>query len=275
MPLNTKNVNLEDVFSELIKFRQRVADLERTVGGLTTKNSELEDANRVSTTRILELEDANRVSTTRILELEDANRVSTTRILELEDANRVSTTRILELEKSDRVKSKEIERLRTENTLLRNALVDTLVSRFFSDLKTSTIDTVVDMIAGSPLNTNVVVCDVSTPVSPECYKGIGLLPKTLFVIEHMLNDPQGTTTGSSVRERPVARNPTPAPSIETGVPLVSRLVEYSGNALPDVWLESSARGPTTGSAHWLTILYDARIRSVPLTCGAAHKRFIV
>ena len=239
MSLITNNVNLEDVFRELIEFRQRVADLERAVGVLITKNSELEDANRVSTTRILELEDANRVSTTRI---------------------------------SDRVKSNEIERLRTENTLLRNALVDTLVSRCFSDLKISTIDTVVDVIAGSPLNTNVVVCDVSTRVSPECYQGIGLHPKTLFVIEHMLNDPQGTTTGSSVRERPVARNPTPAPSIETGVPLVSRLVEYSGNALPDVWLESSARWPTTGSTHWLKILDGARIRSAPLSCGAAYKR---
>ena len=112
MSLITNNVNLEDVFRELIEFRQRVADLERAVGVLITKNSELEDANRVSTTRI-----------------------------------------------SDRVKSNEIERLRTENTLLRNTLVDTLVSRCFSDLKISTIDTVVDVIAGSPLNTNVVVCD--------------------------------------------------------------------------------------------------------------------
>jgi len=259
MSLNTNNVNLEDIFRELIEFRQRIADLERAVGVLITKNSELEDANRVSTTRILELE--------------DANRVYTTRILELEDANMVSTTRMLELEQSDRVKSNEIERLRTENTHLRNALVDTLVTRCYSDLKNSTVDTIVDVISGSQLNTdtNVIVCDVSTRVSPECYEGIGLHPNTLFVIEHILNDRQGTTTVSSVKERPLDLTPAPTSGIETRVPKVPRLVGYSGNALPDAWLDSGTRGHTTRSAHWLTIMEGARIRNAPLSCGATNR----
>ncbi len=43
--------------------------------------------------------------------------------------------RVADIEQSNKVKSDEIERMRTENTLSRNALVDTLVTRCFSDLK--------------------------------------------------------------------------------------------------------------------------------------------
>lgn len=74
----------------------------------------------------------------------------------------------------------ELERLRAENTLLRNALVDTLVARCFSDLKYSTLKTIAGVISCAPLCTGFGLSET------------GLHPKTLLVLEHILYGQQAT-----------------------------------------------------------------------------------